>query len=48
MTSAFPLPRHRMRRCCARDADGIAVLTLNRPEARNSLSEALLRALTSN
>jgi enoyl-CoA hydratase/carnithine racemase len=27
------------------DADGIAVLTLNRPEARNSLSEALLTAL---
>jgi enoyl-CoA hydratase/carnithine racemase len=28
------------------DADGIAILTLNRPEARNSLSEALLAALT--
>jgi enoyl-CoA hydratase/carnithine racemase len=28
------------------DADGIAILTLNRPEARNSLSEALLTALT--
>jgi enoyl-CoA hydratase/carnithine racemase len=28
------------------DADGIAVLTLNRPAARNSLSEALLAALT--
>jgi enoyl-CoA hydratase/carnithine racemase len=27
------------------DMDGIAVLTLNRPEARNSLSEALLTAL---
>ena len=27
------------------DADGIALLTLNRPEARNSLSEAMLRAL---
>jgi enoyl-CoA hydratase/carnithine racemase len=27
------------------DAGGIAILTLNRPEARNSLSEALLRAL---
>src|SRR5204862_6889071 len=26
--------------------DGIAVLTLNRPEARNSLSEALIAALT--
>ena len=25
------------------DADGIAVLTLNRPDARNSLSEALDR-----
>ncbi|MEA2879345.1 MAG: hypothetical protein QOF14_4541 [Hyphomicrobiales bacterium] len=30
------------------DADGIAILTLNRPEARNSLSEALLAALTDN
>jgi enoyl-CoA hydratase/carnithine racemase len=30
------------------DADGIALLTLNRPEARNSLSEALLAALTDN
>jgi enoyl-CoA hydratase/carnithine racemase len=29
------------------DADGIALLTLNRPEARNSLSEALLNALLS-
>jgi enoyl-CoA hydratase/carnithine racemase len=28
------------------DQDGIAVLTLNRPQARNSLSEALLAALT--
>jgi enoyl-CoA hydratase/carnithine racemase len=28
------------------DADGIAILTLNRPAARNSLSEALLAALT--
>jgi enoyl-CoA hydratase/carnithine racemase len=28
------------------DADGIAVLTLNRPQARNSLSEALIAALT--
>jgi enoyl-CoA hydratase/carnithine racemase len=28
------------------NADGIAVLTLNRPQARNSLSEALLAALT--
>ena len=28
------------------DADGVAILTLNRPEARNSLSEALLAALT--
>ena len=28
------------------DADGIAILTLNRPEGRNSLSEALLAALT--
>ena len=28
------------------DADGIATLTLNRPGARNSLSEALLNALT--
>jgi enoyl-CoA hydratase/carnithine racemase len=27
------------------DAEGIAILTLNRPEARNSLSEALLAAL---
>ena len=27
------------------DADGIAVLTLNRPAARNSLSEALIAAL---
>ena len=27
------------------DAGGIAVLTLNRPQARNSLSEALLEAL---
>jgi enoyl-CoA hydratase/carnithine racemase len=30
------------------DADGIAILTLHRPEARNSLSEALLAALTDN
>jgi enoyl-CoA hydratase/carnithine racemase len=29
------------------DADGIAMLTLNRPEARNPLSEALLAALSS-
>jgi enoyl-CoA hydratase/carnithine racemase len=28
------------------DADGIATLTLNRPEARNALSEALMAALT--
>ena len=28
------------------DADGIAVLTLNRPDARNSLSEGLIAALT--
>jgi len=28
------------------DADGISVLTLNRPQARNSLSEALIAALT--
>jgi enoyl-CoA hydratase/carnithine racemase len=28
------------------DQDGIAVLTLNRPQARNSLSEALIEALT--
>jgi enoyl-CoA hydratase/carnithine racemase len=28
------------------DADGIATLTLNRPQARNSLSEALIAALT--
>jgi len=28
------------------DSDGIAVLTLNRPEARNSLSEAMLHALS--
>lgn len=28
------------------DADGIATLTLNRPEARNALSEALIAALT--
>src|SRR6266571_1743917 len=28
------------------DLDGIALLTLNRPQARNSLSEALLAALT--
>ena len=27
------------------DADGIATLTLNRPEARNPLSEAMLAAL---
>jgi enoyl-CoA hydratase/carnithine racemase len=30
------------------DADDIAILTLNRPDARNSLSEALLAALTEN
>ena len=30
------------------DAGGIAILTLNRPAARNSLSEALLAALTEN
>ncbi|HKS65380.1 MAG TPA: enoyl-CoA hydratase, partial [Xanthobacteraceae bacterium] len=28
------------------DADDIAVLVLNRPQARNSLSEALLAALS--
>jgi len=28
------------------DADGIAILTLNRPQQRNSLSEALIAALT--
>jgi len=28
------------------DADGVAVLTLNRPEARNALSEALIDALS--
>src|ERR1044071_8284393 len=28
------------------DSDGIAILTLNRPQARNSLSEALIAALT--
>src|SRR5262245_7175189 len=28
------------------DADAIAVLTLNRPQARNSLSESLLSTLT--
>ena len=28
------------------DLDGIAILTLNRPQARNSLSEALIAALT--
>src|SRR4030081_2694990 len=28
------------------DLDGIALLTLNRPQSRNSLSEALLAALT--
>jgi enoyl-CoA hydratase/carnithine racemase len=28
------------------DKGGIAVLTLNRPQARNSLSEALLEALS--
>ena len=28
------------------DADDIAVLVLNRPQARNSLSEALIAALT--
>ena len=31
------------RSCCARISRGIAVLTLNRPQARNSLSEAMLR-----
>lgn len=30
------------------DADGVATLTLNRPQARNGLSEALLAALQSN
>lgn len=30
------------------DADGVATLTLNRPRARNGLSEALLEALQSN
>src|SRR5437899_12520519 len=28
------------------DAEGIAILTLNRPQQRNSLSEALIAALT--
>ncbi len=28
------------------DADNIALLTLNRPQQRNSLSEALIAALT--
>src|SRR6516164_7679970 len=28
------------------DKDGVAILTLNRPQARNSLSEALLEALS--
>ena len=31
--------------CCARIDGPIAVLTLNRPAARNSLSEAMLAAL---
>jgi enoyl-CoA hydratase/carnithine racemase len=37
-TTAPPLLRH--------DADGIATLTLNRPKARNALSEALIDALS--
>ena len=38
-----PRRARRARCCCASDNDGIALLTLNRPEARNSLSEAHAR-----
>ena len=47
--NAQPLPRPRHRRLvahpAARERAGVAVLTLNRPETRNSLSEAMLDAL---
>jgi enoyl-CoA hydratase/carnithine racemase len=44
MTLASPAPAADAPLLCDR-ADNIAILTLNRPQARNSLSEALLRAL---
>ena len=43
MTSQTARATRRNRRsCCAKRLAGIAVLTLNRPEARNSLSEGLI------
>ena len=39
---APPIPR---RCCCAKTWATIAVLTLNRPQIRNTLSEAMLAAL---
>ena len=39
-------PSHHAAVLLREDVDDIAVLTLNRPQARNSLSEALIAALT--
>ena len=38
-------PRRNRRSCCGRTLGSIAVLTLNRPAARNSLSEGLIAEL---